>query len=130
MDTAERRAAKARLVESMLRGQSWEDAVSASGLTLGRSGAYRLTWRACVYGEEALADHRQGHVSKMHAPVRAWLEASCRAAPGTPSRVVQAALREHFDLRVSVTHLNRLRASLGLGSRGRGGKGGGDAPDA
>ncbi len=125
MDTAERRAAKARLVESMLQGQPWEDAIIASGLSLGRSGAYRVTWRACVYGEEALADHRHGHVSKMHAPIREWLEASCRAAPGTPSRVVQAALQDRFGLRVSVTHLNRFRAALGLGRRGRGGKGGG-----
>jgi len=124
MDTDERRAAKARLVEGMLWGVSWQDAVMASGLNLGRSGAYRVTWRACVYGEEALADHRHGHVSKMHVPVREWLEASCRAAPGTPSRVVQAALQDRFGLRVSVTHLNRLRASLGLSSRGGGGKGG------
>jgi len=124
MDTDERRAAKARLVEGMLWGVSWQEAVMASGLNLGRSGAYRVTWRACVYGEEALADHRHGHVSKMHAPVREWLEASCRAAPGTPSRVVQAALQDRFGLRVSVTHLNRLRASLGLSSRGGGGKGG------
>ena len=32
MDDAGRRAAKARLVEGMLHGQAWEDAVIAAGL--------------------------------------------------------------------------------------------------
>ena len=48
MDDEWQRAAKARLVDGMLRGESWQDAVIASGLNLGRSGAYRLTWRVCV----------------------------------------------------------------------------------
>jgi len=121
MDDAGRRAAKARLVEGMLHGQSWEDAVIASGLDLRRSAAYRLTQRVCVYGDRALEDHRHGHASKMHEPVRQWLEAYCRGAPGTPSRVVQATLRERFDLTVSITHLNRIRASLGIGRRPMGG---------
>ena len=121
MDDAQRRAAKARLVESMLHGQAWEDAVIASGLDLRRSAAYRLTQRVCVYGDRALDDHRHGHVSKMHEPVRQWLEAYCRGAPGTPSRLAQAALRDRFGLTVSITHLNRIRAGLGIGSRPMGG---------
>lgn len=125
MDDAPRRSAKARLVEAMLHGQPWEDAVIAAGLDLRRSGAYRLTQRVCVYGDQALEDHRHGHVSKMHPPVLQWLEAYCRGVPGTPSWRVQAALRERFGFTVSVTHLNRVRARLGLGRRvGRGGKGG------
>lgn len=124
MDDEEwRRAAKARLVEGMLQGQPWEDAVIASGLNLGRSAAYALTQRVCVYGEKALEDQRHGHVAKLHEPVRQWLEAYCRGAPGTPSRVVQAALHERFALTVSIGHLNRVRARLGLGSGlGRGGE--------
>jgi len=53
MDDEQRRAAKARLVEGMLQGQSWQDAVIASGLDLWRSGADRLTQRVCVYGAAA-----------------------------------------------------------------------------
>jgi transposase len=121
MDETQRRAAKARLVEGMLQGQAWEDAVLVAGLDLRRSAAYRLTQRVCAYGDQALEDHRHGHVSKMHEPVRQWLAAYCRGAPGTPSRLVQAALRERFGLTVSITHLNRVRASLGIGSRARGG---------
>jgi transposase len=118
------REAKARLVEGMLRGESWQDAVIAAGLLLSRSGAYRLTARFCVRGEEALEDHRQGHVSKMQPHVAAWLEETCRAAPQTPTRVVQAALHERFGVRVSLSHLNRVRAARGLSRRGGGGKGG------
>jgi len=118
------REAKARLVEGMLRGEPWQDAVLASGLSLSRSGAYSLTQRVCVRGEEALEDHRQGHVSKMHPPMMAWLEETCRATPQTPTRVVQAALQERFGVRVSLSHLNRLRAARGVSRRARGGKGG------
>ena|SRR5579864_5251117 len=109
--------AKARVVEGMLRGESWQDAVIAAGLTLSRSGAYRLTWRVCVRGEEALEDHRQGHVSKMHPPLVEWLESTCRATPDIPSRAVQEALHQRFGVRVSLSHLNRLRAARGLSRR-------------
>lgn len=123
MDDEGQRAAKARLVEGMLRGQPWEDAVIATGLTLRRSAAYRLTRRVCAFGADALQDQRHGHASKMHEPVRRWLVEYCRGAPGTPSRVVQEALRERFGLTVSIAHLNRVRATLGVGSRlGSGGE--------
>jgi transposase len=117
------REAKARLVEGMLRGESWQEAVLASGLCLSRSGAYRLTQRVCMRGEEALEEHRQGHVSKMHPPIVAWLEATCRQTPGLTSRAVQRAVQERFGVRVSISHLNRLRAARGLSRRAGGGEG-------
>ena len=117
MDADERRAAKARLVAGMLQGHSWQEAASAAGLPLGRSAAYRLTQRVRVQGEAALHDQRHGHPSKLRAPVQQWLETYCRSAPHTPSRAVQAALQERFGLRVSISHLNRVRARLGLGRR-------------
>ena len=116
MDAEERRAAKARLVAGMQQGQSWQEAVSAAGLPVGRSAAYRLTQRVRLLGEEALHDQRHGHPSKLRAPVQQWLEAYCRSAPRTPSRAVQAALQERFGLRVSISHLNRVRARRGLGN--------------
>ena len=116
MDDDWQRAAKARLVADMLQGAPWEDAVLASGLSVRRSAAYQLTRRVCSVGDRALQDQRHGHVSKMREPVRQWLEAFCRESPGTSSRVVQAALRERFRLTVSIGHLNRVRANLGVGS--------------
>jgi transposase len=123
MTTDERRATKARLVASMLQGHAWQEAVSAAGLPLRRSAAYRLTQRVRVLGEVALHDQRHGHASKMREPVRQWLADYGRRAPGTPSRVVQEALRERCGLTVSMAHLNRVRATRGVGSRlGSGGE--------
>jgi transposase len=124
MDRDERRAARLRLVEGMRRGQPWYEAAAAAGLVVGRSTAYRLRRRARTEGAAALEDCRHGHPSKLRAPVRAWLEGYCRGSPAPPSHVVQAALRERFGLRVSVGHLNAVRATLGLARpRGAGGKG-------
>jgi transposase len=128
MDRDARRAARRRLVEGMRRGQPWHEAAAAAGLVVGRSTAYRLRRRAQTEGEAALEDRRHGHPSKLRAPVRAWLEGFCRGRPPPPSHVVQAALRERFGLRVSVGHLNAVRAALGLGRpRGAGGNGPGAA---
>jgi transposase len=127
MDRDARRAARVRLVEAMRQGKPWHEAAAAAGLAVGRSTAYRLRRRAQAEGLGALEDRRHGHPSKLRAPVRAWLEGYCRGRPGRPappSHAVQAALRERFGLRVSVGHLNAVRAALGLGRpRGAGGNG-------
>ncbi len=48
-----------------------------------------------------------------------WLRAF-RANPQMPSREVQAALQEQFDIYVSIGHLNRVRGQLGIENhRGR-----------
>jgi len=110
----ERRAAKARLVATMIHGQSWRDAVEASGLQISRTTAYRLRQSVRAQGEFSLDERRHGHASKLRAPVQGWLGAYCRGAPSTSSHVVQAMLRERFGLSVSVRHLNRIRAALGV----------------
>lgn len=116
----------ARAIVGGRRDRVWSGTAAQRGLSA--DAAYRLTRRACVYGDGALEDHRHGHVAKMHAPVRQWLEAYCRGAPGLSSRLVQAALRERFGVTVSITHLNRVRASLGIGRRPTGGGGKKEAP--
>ncbi len=117
--------AKEKVVTAMLYGCSWEDAARWAGVQTTRSTAYR--WRPAddTRGEEALHDGRHGHPSKLRGAERAWVEESCRGAPDTPSRVVQAALVERFGVQVTVTHLNRIRVALGVSRRpaGGGGKG-------
>jgi putative transposase len=124
MDAEARRAAKLRLIVGLRQGQPWRDAAAAAGVRIGRTTAYRLRQRAALEDEAALVDGRHGHPSKVREPVRAWLVEHCRAAPGTPSGAVQAALRERFRLTVSVSQLNRVRAALGFSNRpaGAGGK--------
>ena len=68
-------------------------------------------------GKTALQDGRHGHPAKLREPVLHWLETTCRAAPQTPSRVVQATLQERFGILVSIGHLGSMRAKLGVGSR-------------
>lgn len=126
MEDAQRQEAKAKLAMAMVYGCFWEDAAAWAGIQTSRSAAYRLRQAFSAGGTEALCDGRHGHPSKLRAPVRQWLEEYCRGAPGTPSRVVQAALLERFAVQVTIGHLNHVRAALGVGSRaqGAGGKGG------
>jgi len=76
--------------------------------------AYRLVRAVRTRGEEALEDGRHGHPSKLRGEARTFLEEYCRKAPQTSSSNVQAVLRERFDLSVSISQINRVRAALGL----------------
>lgn len=64
-----------------------------------------------------LRDGRQGHPSKLREPVRTHLEEYCRAYPEQSVRQVQAALREQVGVRVSISHINRVRVAWGLSRR-------------
>jgi len=110
MDQEHRRAAKLRLIEGMRQGQSWETAAAAAELRTSRTAAYRLLRRAKAEGDQAaVADGRHGHPAKVRASVQAWLVEQYQAASEAPSRVVQAAVRERFELEVSISQLNRVR---------------------
>ena len=64
-----------------------------------------------------MQDGRHGHPSKLRGEARTFLEDYCREAPHTPSSVIQTLLRERFDLSVSVSQINRVRAALGVSNR-------------
>jgi transposase len=117
MEEEQRRAAKRQMIALMQAGHSWQEAAAMAGVRIGRSAAYQLLRNVHVRGEAALQDGRHGHPVKLRQPVREWLETTCREAPQTPSHVVQAALQERFGILISIGHLNRVRAELGLGSR-------------
>jgi len=46
--------------------------------------------------------------------VRQWLEQTWKPAPHTPSHEIQTQLAQRFSLQVSVSQLNRVRATLGV----------------
>jgi transposase len=124
MEQEGQRAAKLRLIAGMRQGQSWQDAAAAAELRTSRTAAYRLLRRAKAEGDAAaVVDGRHGHPAKVRAPVQAWLVERYGEASATSSRAVQAAVREHFGLEVSISQLNRVRAALGVG-RPRPGAGG------
>ncbi len=114
MNRAERRAAKAGFVQAMEAGMAWQEAAHTAGLPLKRSAVYHLWRRARAEAASALDDGRQGHPSKCRAEVQAWLEQTCRARPEWPGWQVQQALAAQVGLTVSVSQINRLRATLGV----------------
>jgi transposase len=124
MEAAAYRAAKVQMVEHMLKGQPWHEAVAAVGLQISRSTAYHLLKRVRTEGEMALTDGRHGHPTKLRPPVRQWLEGYWQDRPGATCQEAQAALEDRFGVRVSQSHLSRVRATLGVTShpQGAGGK--------
>jgi len=117
MDKDQRRAAKAQLVAGMQRGQSWQTAAAQAGLQISQSNAYRLWGALRQRGETALNDGRHGHAIKLRGEARTFLENACREAPQTPSSTIQAALRQRFDLSMSISQINRVRTTLGISNR-------------
>jgi transposase len=109
-------AAKAHLVMLMQMGYSWREAQAQAGVHISRSTAYRLLQTAQTRGAAAFQDGRHGHPAKLREVLLQWLLATCRADPQMPSREVQAALQEQFGIHVSIGHLNRVRAQLGIGN--------------
>ncbi len=114
LERQERRAAKAQLVAGMNDGLSWKEAAAAAGITTSEATAFRLRRRVHQEGETALDDHRHGYPYKLPPTVRHWLTAYCQAHPHTPSRILQTALREQFDVLISVGYLNQVRAALSV----------------
>lgn len=116
----EQRAAKQQALAAFEQGYSVQHLLNTTPVPLHRSTLYRLRQRFQVNPETALSDGRHGHPSKLRSEVYAWLQEYCQAAPGCSSRTVQTALYERFAVQVSIAHLNRIRASLGLSRRLRG----------
>ena len=114
MEAAAYRAAKAQVVEQMLQGHPWHEAVAAAGLRISRSTAYLLLKRVRTKGEAALTDERHGHPTKLRPPVRQWLECYWQDRSGATCQEAQAALEERFGVRVSQSHLSRVRIALGV----------------
>ncbi len=106
--------ARIQVVEAMEQGLPWHEAVKQAGLPISQSTAYRLRQRMRKAGEQALREGRHGHPSKLRGEVRTFLEETCRQAPSTPSHEIQTQLAERFALRISVSQINRVRATLGI----------------
>src|SRR5712692_2332532 len=103
--------ARVQVVEAMEQGLPWYEAVKLAGLQVSQSTAYRLRQRMRQGGEQALQEGRHGHPAKLRGEVRTFLEDTCRQAPRTPSHKIQTQLAERFSLTVSVSQINRVRAT-------------------
>ncbi len=110
----QRQVAKRQLIGQIEQGASVQQARSHSAIPMHRATVYRLLKRVRAEGETAYRDKRHGHPIKVRGEVRAFLIEVCQATPSISSPVVQQAIQERFGLCISVSQLNRVRASLGL----------------
>src|SRR6266566_2479495 len=106
--------ARVQVVEAMEQGLPWHEAAKRAGLQISQATAYRLRQRKHQGGEQALREGRHGHPVKLRGEVRKFLEQTCRQAPSTPSHEIQTQLAQQFSLQVSVSQINRVRATLGV----------------
>lgn len=113
-ERSQRQVAREQLITTMLEGHTFQQASAGSSPPVKRAMAYRLLHTVRTKGNIALQDGRQGHPSKLRGEARAFLEACCRESPCTSGPTLQAVLRERFDLQVSVSQINRVRATLGV----------------
>jgi transposase len=106
--------ARVQVVEAMEQGLPWHEAAKRAGLPISQSTAYRLRQRMRQGGEQALREGRHGHPVKLRGEVRKFLEQTCRQLPSPPSHEIQTQLDQRFSLHVSVSQINRTRATLGV----------------
>ena len=113
MEQEQRQAAKRQMLEFMQAGQPWQAAAAAAGIQVSRSTAYRWQQEVRTRGEGALSDGRQGHPAKVLPLVLHWLESRLQATSLVPSSQLQRELQEQLGVRISISHLNAVRASHG-----------------
>ncbi len=106
--------ARVQVAQAMEQGLPWHEAAKGAGLEISQSTAYRLRQRMRKAGEQALREGRHGHPIKLRGEARKFLEETCRQAPYIPSHEIQTQLAQNFSLQVSVSQINRVRASLGV----------------
>jgi transposase len=113
MEPEQRRAAKQQMLELMEAGVSWQEAARTAGVQTSRATAYRWKQEARTRGEAALQDGRHGHPAKVLPPVLHWLELRCQATSQVASSQLQKELQEQLGVRLSISHLNAVRATHG-----------------
>jgi transposase len=111
----QRQAAKREIVKQVeQQGISPKAARVHSAVPMHRTTVYRLLKRVQSEGEGAVTDGRHGHPVKLRGEALAFVREHCQANPCVSSSVVQHLLQERFTLSVSISQLNRVRASLRL----------------
>ena len=117
MEAQECYQAKLHLVAAMGAGKSWQIAAQEAHLPISRASAFRLARLAREAGDERLREGRHGHPSKLRGAVREWLEQHYQQHPTATATAVQCLLQEQFGVTLSMTHLNRFRATLRAAGR-------------
>ncbi len=112
--TDQRQAARREMVLCVEQGATASDAQRLCPVSMHRTTVYRLLKRVEQEGEQAFAEQRHGHPTKLRGEILTWVLDYCQSHPSASSAQVQHLLVEHFALSVSVSQLNRVRAAHGL----------------
>jgi transposase len=110
----QRQAGKRGLMKLLEQGTSVQQAREQSEIPMHRATVYRLLKRVRTQGEAGYNDGRHGHPIKLRGEVRTFLVESCEATPSLASPKLRLLIQERFGIGLSVSQLNRVRASLGL----------------
>jgi len=102
------------IVRHVEQGMTATEARRLCPVPLHRTTVYRLLKRVEREGEQALAERRHGHPTKLCGEVLTFLLDYCQSHASATSREIQRLVAERFDLSVSVSQLNRVRAAHGL----------------
>lgn len=114
MTPEQRQAARREIVRQVEQGATASFARGCCTVPMHRTTVYRLLKRVQSEGEKALTDGRHGHPVKLRGEALALVCEHCQANPCVSSSAVQRLVQERLSLAISVSQLNRVRASLGL----------------
>jgi transposase len=107
-------AARQEIVRQVELGTTASEARRRCPVPMHRTTVYRLLNRVKREGEQALAERRHGHSTKLRGEVLTWVLEYCQSHAATSSSELQRLVAERFSLSVSISQLNRVRAAHGL----------------
>lgn len=110
----QRQAARREIARQVEQGATASVARVCSAVPMHRTTVYRLLKRVQSDEEKAFVDGRHGHAIKLRGEVLTFLTERCQTISDLPSSALRCAIQERFSLTVSISQLNRVRASLGL----------------
>ena len=105
------------VVDAVRSGKSYEEAKALVDVAVSDRSIYRwLAWHR-EQGDAGLQDKRHGVVWKVTDEMRAWLIEAIEARPALSARQLQEQVQETFGIKVSISHINQMRADAGLSRR-------------
>ena len=106
-----------KVVAAVLSGKSYEEAKALVDVAISDRSIYRwLHWHR-ENGDEGLKDNRHGVVWKVTDEILAWLIEAIEEKPKLSARQLQEQVQETFSIKVSISHINQIRADAGLSRR-------------
>jgi transposase len=109
-----RRSARQELVRQVELGATASEARRRCPVPMHRTTVYRLLKRVGQEGKQAFSERRHGHPVKLRGEVLTWLLEYCQSHASVSSSELQHLIAERFNLSVSVSQLNRVRAAHGV----------------